>query len=69
MAISPSPPRTPTSGDGNIVAKVIRIKKSEFLSAVADGEPFSPSFEDGFAVQRVLDAVERAADRGEWVEC
>ena len=41
----------------------------EFLSAVADGEAFSPSFEEAYAVQRVLDAVERAADRGKWVDC
>ena len=39
----------------------------EFLSAVADGDAFEPSFEDGYAVQRVLAAIERAAERGEWV--
>ncbi|MEZ3163014.1 Gfo/Idh/MocA family oxidoreductase [Halorubrum sp. RMP-47] len=39
----------------------------EFLSAVADGDAFEPSFEAGYAVQRVLAAVERAAERGEWV--
>jgi len=39
----------------------------EFLSAVADGGAFEPSFEDGYAVQRILAAVERADGRGEWV--
>ncbi|QCC60101.1 Gfo/Idh/MocA family oxidoreductase [Natrinema thermotolerans] len=39
----------------------------EFLSAVARGESFAPSFADGLAAQRVLDAIERSDDRGEWV--
>ncbi|MFC7240783.1 Gfo/Idh/MocA family protein [Saliphagus sp. GCM10025317] len=39
----------------------------EFLSAVDAGEAYEPSFEDGLAAQRVLDAVERSDERGEWV--
>ncbi|SDF41057.1 Predicted dehydrogenase [Halorubrum xinjiangense] len=39
----------------------------EFLSAVAEGGAFEPSFEDGYEVQRVLEAIERADERGEWV--
>lgn len=39
----------------------------EFLSAAADGGSFHPNFEDGLAAQRVLDAVERSDERGEWV--
>lgn len=39
----------------------------EFLSAVAEGRSFEPSFEDGYDVQRVLAAIERADERGEWV--
>ncbi|WP_312908860.1 Gfo/Idh/MocA family protein [Natronosalvus caseinilyticus] len=39
----------------------------EFLSAVDAGEEYEPSFEDGLAAQRVLDAVERSDERGEWV--
>ncbi|MBZ6496156.1 Gfo/Idh/MocA family protein [Natrinema longum] len=44
----------------------------EFLSAVASGasethRPFEPSFEDGLAAQRVLEAIERSDDRGAWV--
>ncbi|MFW6000393.1 MAG: Gfo/Idh/MocA family protein [Halorubrum sp.] len=39
----------------------------EFLTAVADGTAFEPSFEDGYEVQRVLAAIDRADERGEWV--
>jgi predicted dehydrogenase len=39
----------------------------EFLSAVADGEEYEPSFETAFEVQRVLDAIQRSDERGEWV--
>ncbi|WP_424015735.1 Gfo/Idh/MocA family protein [Halorubrum xinjiangense] len=39
----------------------------EFLSAVAEGSSFEPSFEDGYEVQRALAAIERADERGEWV--
>jgi len=39
----------------------------EFLTAVADGGEFSPSFAAGYAVQRVLDAIERSDGREAWV--
>jgi predicted dehydrogenase len=39
----------------------------EFLSAVAHGEEFHPSFEDGYRVQRVLDAIQASDETGEWV--
>ena len=39
----------------------------EFLSAVAEGGSFEPSFEDGYEVQRALAAVERSDERGERV--
>jgi len=41
----------------------------EFLSAVAANDPdaFAPSFEDGLAAQRLLDAIERSDDEGCWV--
>ncbi len=38
----------------------------EFLSAVRDDGEFTPSFEDGYQVQRVLDAIERSDETGEW---
>ncbi len=39
----------------------------EFLSAVADGGTFTPSFDDGLAVQHMLTAIEESDDRGEWI--
>jgi predicted dehydrogenase len=39
----------------------------EFLSAAAADESHTPGFETGLTVQRVLDAIERSNDRGEWV--
>ena len=39
----------------------------EFLSAVGSGASHSPDFQAGLAVQRLLDAIERSDDRGEWV--
>ncbi|SFG39813.1 Predicted dehydrogenase [Halopelagius inordinatus] len=39
----------------------------EFLSAVADGGEFHPSFEDAYEVQEILDAIERSDETGEWV--
>jgi predicted dehydrogenase len=40
----------------------------EFLSAVAEGGKFHPSFADAYRVQEVLDAIERSDERGEWVD-
>ena len=39
----------------------------EFLSAIAEGREYHPNFEDGLAVQRILDAVERSDERECWV--
>jgi predicted dehydrogenase len=39
----------------------------EFLSAVANGDPFHPSFEEAYEVQQVLDAVQRSDEHGQWV--
>jgi len=39
----------------------------EFLSAVDEGGEFSPSFDDAYDVQVVLDAIERADETGQWV--
>jgi predicted dehydrogenase len=40
----------------------------ELLSAIGSGEFFHPSFRDAYAVQRVLDAVERSDEAGEWID-
>jgi len=45
-------------------------ENAAFLAGVVDGGLDAtdvPTFADGYAVQRVLDAVERGDDRGEWV--
>jgi myo-inositol 2-dehydrogenase/D-chiro-inositol 1-dehydrogenase len=39
---------------------------ADFLLAVEAGEAFHPNFDDGLAVQQVLDAVERSAQTGAW---
>jgi predicted dehydrogenase len=40
----------------------------EFLRAAAAGEPHEPGFEAGLAVQRLLAAIQRADETGQWVE-
>ena len=39
----------------------------EFLSAIGGSETFRPSFQDAYAVQRILDAIERADETSAWV--
>jgi predicted dehydrogenase len=39
----------------------------DFLGCLEAGEPFHPNFDDGVAVQRVLDSAERSAASGAWV--
>lgn len=41
---------------------------ADFLRAVDRQEPFHPNFEDGAAVQRLLDAVTVSAGSGQWLE-
>jgi len=38
----------------------------EFLTAIDEGEEFHPDFEDGLAVQRLIDAVQRSDESGSW---
>ncbi len=38
-----------------------------WINAIADGQPFSPSFEDGAVIQRVTDAAALSARTGRWV--
>jgi len=40
----------------------------EFLSAVESAGEFSPSFEDAYEVQEILDGIERADEQRTWVE-
>ena len=39
----------------------------EFLRAIEGDTEYHPDFADGLAVQRVLDAIERSDERGEWI--
>jgi predicted dehydrogenase len=39
----------------------------EYLMALEEGGQFQPDFQAGLSVQRVLDAIERSDERGEWV--
>ena len=38
-----------------------------WINAIAGGEPFSPSLEDGAYVQRITDAADLSAREGRWV--
>lgn len=38
-----------------------------FLSAIGAGEPYEPSFEAGYRVQCILDAIERSDEQGAWM--
>jgi predicted dehydrogenase len=40
----------------------------EFLTAVAENDSFGPSFKDGLTTQRVLEAIERSDETGQWVD-
>lgn len=40
----------------------------DFLQAIEGDRPFHPDFHDGLAVQRVLEAIERSARGGAWME-
>jgi predicted dehydrogenase len=39
----------------------------EFLTAIANDEPYEPDLADGLLVQRLIDAIERSDDAGTWV--
>ncbi|MGH9660903.1 MAG: gfo/Idh/MocA family oxidoreductase, partial [Bryobacteraceae bacterium] len=39
----------------------------DFLGALASGAEFHPNFDDGLAVERVLEAIARAARERRWV--
>jgi predicted dehydrogenase len=40
----------------------------DFLKGIADGKSPQPTFEDGWKNQRVLEAIERSANTGQWVK-
>ncbi|GAA0237272.1 Gfo/Idh/MocA family oxidoreductase [Halobacterium noricense] len=40
----------------------------EFLTAISEDKEFSPSFEDGYRVQRILDAIQQSNKQHEWIK-
>jgi predicted dehydrogenase len=44
-------------------------ENAEFLTAAVAGESHDPDFQAGLAVQRLLDAIQRADANGRWIEC
>ncbi len=56
----------PGHGLGYNDLKVIEARN--FLRAAQTGEPAWPDFDAGLSVQRVMDAIERSAARGAWVQ-
>ena len=41
---------------------------ADFVTAVADNRKFAPNFDDGVAVQAVLEAALQSASKGGWVK-
>lgn len=52
----------PVAGVSYGYAETYVAQAYEFVSAVAEGRPYSPSFDDGLAVVEVCEAVQRAAE-------
>ena len=57
-------------GSGNAIGfeDLITIEDYEFCTAVAEGRPFEPSFEDALAWAAVQDALFRSVESGGWEE-
>jgi predicted dehydrogenase len=57
-------------GSGNAIGfeDLVTIEDYEFCSAVAEGQPFEPSFEDALAWAKVQDALLRSAQSRSWEE-
>lgn len=54
-------------GHGTGFQDQIIIEARDFLHAIDSGEPVWPTFEDGLAVHRVIDAVNRSQHKRGWV--
>jgi len=55
-------------GHGIGYADSFVIEIAEFIRSIVYDLPFSPSFEDGYECQKVLDAVEQSANERKWIE-
>lgn len=58
----------PIAGMGIGYLEVKTIECYEFIKAVAEGSQASPSFEDGYNVELVADAIQTSARTGQWVD-
>jgi predicted dehydrogenase len=56
----------PALGIGYGETKIVECH--DFLEAVVSGRPVAPSFEDGWAVARICDALLQSGERGTWVD-
>jgi predicted dehydrogenase len=54
-------------GHGIGYADSFVIEIAEFVRAIVEDKPFSPSFEDGVKCQEILEAVEKSANTRSWV--
>jgi predicted dehydrogenase len=62
-------PGTPRQGGVGDPLTVFRYDQSfEFISAIREGRPASPSFYDGARCQAVIDAILQSAETREWVD-
>ncbi|MEM0900511.1 MAG: Gfo/Idh/MocA family oxidoreductase [Pseudomonadota bacterium] len=53
-------------GHGTGYQDQITIEAKDFLTAIAEGEPKWPTFRDGLAVARIVDAAWRSNETGHW---
>jgi predicted dehydrogenase len=51
---------------GYIDVKVCELHK--LLQAIESGEPTHPNFEDGIKIERIMDAIDRSALSGQWLD-
>jgi len=56
------------AGLGTGYVEVSALQFQAFLSAIASGTQTSPSFVEALHVQRVIDAVTRSAEGGQWID-
>jgi len=62
----PGTPRDPSQGDPTTAFRY--DEDYEFIRAIVEGRPCSPSFYDGMRCQAVVDAVLRSASEGRWID-
>jgi hypothetical protein len=58
--------RDPFSGDPQMTFRW--DQDVEFVRAIVENRPCSPSFADGVAVQAVMEAAEASSEKGCWVD-